>query len=664
MAAIGGGAEVGGRNLAVWPKPRGLALVVVDQAPSGFVGGQGIGQTVDGGSNSAGVEEWAEADATIAIVRDLVAEGLLVHEDALAIEPPDRKPRWLGTAGVANILGRLDAEGIAAQLARAAACTLALGFSAQPAETDPVELGQEAKELLPAEDVTVEGDLGGFPALDDGEEAGDATGVLYEAARDRQFEAGISALVVLGDGKGAERRQRVEAPTHEWEGWRGAAGEGDGESWAGVRGGLRHHRVIVLRGGSDGFLLHRRGDRGALHRIFLGPTKRGCRHPSALDVGGEPVVGEGIEILHAGGDAQVGLERLFALGRVVGEQHREAGKARIHVVLVGGPGDELADGLATVGRLGVDIAPQDSGARQLDGSAGICHHWDKVADLFEADIRALHVLVASNAHEDRVDHARAGKRPEGRPTRLRAVLEGHAPNGLVRTVRRDQVVAANLDHQLGPDEAGHGATVGGRRGRAGAGREECGQLLALVSAPAGAHAPDGLVATRRRDESEQQLGDTMLGANVTNHGRIDRYLGLDLEDAAIAGVQDQTLGTAAGDDALEESGHARRSGHGLGAGAVQVRATMQELFQAREADRVGRARRVRCAIEEHVEGREAKPIGLGESAAAHRRVEIKNARSAIGARSVQLTSQQAGPATKKGASFVGHGDAGDGLAGG
>ena len=104
----------------------------------------------------------------------------------------------------------------------------------------------------------------------------------------------------------------------------------------------------------------------------------------------------------------------------------------------------------------------------------------------------------------------------------------------------------------------------------------------------------------------------MLGANVTNHGRIDRYLGLDLEDAAIAGVQDQTLGTAAGDDALEESGHARRSGHGLGAGAVQVRATMQELFQAREADRVGRARRVLLAIKEQVEGGEAKPVCLRE----------------------------------------------------
>ena len=85
-------------------------------------------------------------------------------------------------------------------------------------------------------------------------------------------------------------------------------------------------------------------------------------HPTALDVGGEPVVGEGIEILHAGGDAQVGLEGLFALGRVVSEQDREAGKARVHVVLVGGPGDELAHGLAATGRLGVDLAAQDIGS--------------------------------------------------------------------------------------------------------------------------------------------------------------------------------------------------------------------------------------------------------------------------------------------------------------
>jgi hypothetical protein len=31
--------------------------------------------------------------------------------------------------------------------------------------TDAVELGQEASELLAAEDVTVEGDLGGLPAF-------------------------------------------------------------------------------------------------------------------------------------------------------------------------------------------------------------------------------------------------------------------------------------------------------------------------------------------------------------------------------------------------------------------------------------------------------------------------------------------------------------------
>jgi hypothetical protein len=41
--------------------------------------------------------------------------------------------------------------------------------------------------------------------------------------------------------------------------------------------------------------------------------------------------------------------------------------------------------------------------------------------------------------------------PEWRPTCLRAVLEGHAPNGLVCTVSHNQVIAANLDDQLGAD---------------------------------------------------------------------------------------------------------------------------------------------------------------------------------------------------------------------
>src|ERR1017187_6400983 len=48
-------------------------------------------------------------------------------------------------------------------------------------------------------------------------------------------------------------------------------------------------------------------------------------------------------------------------------------------------------------------------------------------------------------------HAGAGRVPEWRPTCLRAVLEGHAPNGLVCTVSHNQVIAANLDDQLGAD---------------------------------------------------------------------------------------------------------------------------------------------------------------------------------------------------------------------
>jgi hypothetical protein len=49
--------------------------------------------------------------------------------------------------------------------------------------------------------------------------------------------------------------------------------------------------------------------------------------------------------------------------------------------------------------------------------------------------------------------------PEWRPTCLRAVLEGHAPNGLVCTVSHNQVIAANLDDQLGADDANHAALL-------------------------------------------------------------------------------------------------------------------------------------------------------------------------------------------------------------
>src|ERR1019366_504228 len=41
---------------------------------------------------------------------------------------------------------------------------------------------------------------------------------------------------------------------------------------------------------------------------------------------------------------------------------------------------------------------------------------DDVDDLFEADIGTLHVLVVSDANEDRVDHAGAWRGPEWRPT--------------------------------------------------------------------------------------------------------------------------------------------------------------------------------------------------------------------------------------------------------
>src|ERR1039457_2307405 len=43
MATVGAAAEVGWRNLAVGPERRRLAFKVVDQGPSGVIGGQGVG---------------------------------------------------------------------------------------------------------------------------------------------------------------------------------------------------------------------------------------------------------------------------------------------------------------------------------------------------------------------------------------------------------------------------------------------------------------------------------------------------------------------------------------------------------------------------------------------------------------------------------------------
>ena len=78
-------------------------------------------------------------DATVALIGDLVAEGLLVDEDAVAIEASDGKTRWFGAAGVAPILGGLDAKGVAAELARATACRFSLGFVAEPTAADEFE---------------------------------------------------------------------------------------------------------------------------------------------------------------------------------------------------------------------------------------------------------------------------------------------------------------------------------------------------------------------------------------------------------------------------------------------------------------------------------------------------------------------------------------------
>ncbi len=64
---------------------------------------------------------------------------------------------------VAEILGGLDAKGLVAEPAGTAAGIG--GLSAQPAETDPFEFREKACKLEPGEEVTVESNLGGLPAL-------------------------------------------------------------------------------------------------------------------------------------------------------------------------------------------------------------------------------------------------------------------------------------------------------------------------------------------------------------------------------------------------------------------------------------------------------------------------------------------------------------------
>jgi hypothetical protein len=177
----------------VGPDPSGLAFEVEKHGPVGVVGGEGIGKSSDGGSDSARIEERAERDGTVAFVGDLVAEGLFVDEDALTIESPDGKPRWLGTAVVAQILGGLQSKRIAAESAGATTDPFPQWFAAQPATSDGFEPGEKEGELLAAEDVAVECDLGGLPTLDDGEQAGDATCVFDQASCEGKFEASLHA---------------------------------------------------------------------------------------------------------------------------------------------------------------------------------------------------------------------------------------------------------------------------------------------------------------------------------------------------------------------------------------------------------------------------------------------------------------------------------------
>lgn len=78
-------------------------------------------------------------------------------------------------------------------------------------------------------------------------------------------------------------------------------------------------------------------------------------------------------------------------------------------------------------------------------------------------------------------------------------------------------------------------------------------------------------------------------------------------------------------------GDAGRGGHGLAVGAMQPGAAVEEFLQAGDARSGWRALHLGFAVEEQVEGCEAKSVGLGESTTAHRRVGVEDPRSAIGA---------------------------------
>ncbi|MBM4319400.1 MAG: hypothetical protein FJ125_05410 [Deltaproteobacteria bacterium] len=80
-----------------------------------------------------------------------------------------------------------------------------------------VEALEEAGQLVAAEQVAVERDLGGPPGPDDAEQVGDAACALDQAAVEGQLEPGLAALVVVGDRQGAERGQRIQPAPDERE---------------------------------------------------------------------------------------------------------------------------------------------------------------------------------------------------------------------------------------------------------------------------------------------------------------------------------------------------------------------------------------------------------------------------------------------------------------
>ena len=89
--------------------------------------------------------------------------------------------------------GGLQSKRIAAESAGATTDPFPQWFAAQPATSDGFEPGEKEGELLAAEDVAVECDLGGLPTLDDGEQAGDATCVFDQASCEGKFEASLHA---------------------------------------------------------------------------------------------------------------------------------------------------------------------------------------------------------------------------------------------------------------------------------------------------------------------------------------------------------------------------------------------------------------------------------------------------------------------------------------